>query len=214
MRTHLIRLTVGLNREHMPSFIPETKTLLGKLGASAASFPALPVSTATLAQQLNDVETVHLQTKTTRGLISLRTSKVDIVWNGLQADCKYCESICQQNPEQGLALASSSGFHVINVGAHVRDIITVKIDLGTGIAHFAANTKLLPPPSGKLSAAVTYLWRHSPDGLKTIINDDPTPTAHTTLSGLPLGSVINVGVTVKDSTGVSPWSQWIAFYIH
>jgi hypothetical protein len=57
--------------------------------------------------------------------------------------------------------------------------------------------------------AVTYLWRHSVDGLKTIVSDDPTPTAHTTISGLPLGGDVGFGVAVKDSTGVSPWSQWI-----
>src|ERR1700761_6721004 len=108
--SHRIRLMIGLDREHMPSFIPGTKTLAGKLGTSVSSFPALPVSPPILLQQVADVETVHLQTKTTRGLIPLRTAKVDIAWNSLRADCTYCESICQQNPEQGLALASSSGF--------------------------------------------------------------------------------------------------------
>jgi hypothetical protein len=214
MRVHLIRLAIGLDRRNMPSFIPGAKTLLGKLGTSASSFPALPVSPATLEQQLNDVETVHLQTKTTRGLVPLRTTKVDIFWNALSSDCNYCEGVCQQNPEQGLALASSSGFQVINVGLHARDIITVKIELGKGIAHLLVNTQMLPPPSGRPSAAVTYLWRHSIDGLKTIINDDPTPTGRTTLTGLPLGVDINVGVAVKDSKGVSAWSQWIAFHGH
>jgi hypothetical protein len=62
----------------MPSFIPGTKTILGKLGVSLTNFPALPVPPATLEQQITDVETVHLQTRTNRGLIPLRTSKVDI----------------------------------------------------------------------------------------------------------------------------------------
>jgi hypothetical protein len=197
----------------MPSFIPGAKTILGKLGAAAAGFPALPVSTAILTQQLSDVETVHLQTKTTRGLVPLRTSKVDIFWNSLEADCTYCEGICQQNPEQGLALASSSGFHVVIVGEHIRDVIEVKVDLGKGIAHLLANTKMLPAPSGRPSVAVTYLWRHSVDGLKTIVSDDPTPTARITIAGLPLGVDVNFGVAVKDSTGVSPWSQWIVAHI-
>jgi hypothetical protein len=198
----------------MPSFIPGSKTIQGKLATAAPSFPGLPVSPATVLQQLTDVETIHLQTKTNRGLVPLRTTKVDILWNSLEIDCKFCESVCQQNPEQGLALASSTGFHVVTVGEHIREIIQVKFDMGTGVAHLEANVKMLPPPSGRPSVAVTYLWRHSVDGLKTIVNDDPTPTGHTTISGLPLGVTVNFGVTVKDSKGVSPWSQWIAVYIH
>jgi hypothetical protein len=197
----------------MPSFIPGAKTILGKLGASTAGFPALPVSPAILEQQITDVETVHLQTKTSRGLVPLRTSKVDILWNSLQADCTYCESVCQQNPEQGLALASSCGFLVVTAGQRARDVIEVKLDLGKGIAHLRANTKMLPAPSGRPSVAVTYLWRHSVDGLKTIVSDDPTPTAHITIAGLPLGGDVNFGVAVKDSSGVSPWSQWIVAHI-
>jgi hypothetical protein len=197
----------------MPSLIPGAKTIQGKLAAALASFTALPVSPAILLSQISDVETVNLQTRTNRGLIPLRTTKVDILWNSLDLDCKYCETVCQQNPEQGLALASSSGFHVVQVGDHVKEVITIKIDLGKGVAHLAANVKMLPPPSGKPSAAVTYLWRHSIDGLKTIVNDDPTPTGHTTISGLPLGVDVDFGVAVKDSTGVSPWSQWITAHI-
>jgi len=211
---HLIRLTVGLNRRNIPLFFPGAKTIQKKLEAAVGSFPALPVAPPLLLQQINDAEVVDQQTKTNRGLIPLRTSKISTVWGSLEQDCTYCETICQQNPEQGLALASASGFHHVIVGAHVRGIITVKFDLGTGVAHLAANKTLLPPPSGKPSAAVTYLWRHSVDGLKTIVDDESTPTAHTTLSGLPLGVVINVGVAVKDSKATSPWSQWIAFYIH
>jgi hypothetical protein len=198
----------------MPTFIPGAKTIGGKLATALASFPALPVSPPILLQQVADVETVDLQTKTNRGLIPLRTAKVVIVWNSLYEDCAYCQTICQQNPEQGLALASASGFHVIAVGEHVRDVIEVEFDPGTGIAHLLANRQMLPPPSGRPSMTLTFLWRHSVDGLKTIVTDDSTPTGRTTISGLPLGVVVNFGVAVKDSTGVGPWSQWIAAYIY
>lgn len=212
--SHLIRLTIGLRRKHMSSFIPGAKTIQGKLVTSLASFPGLPVSPATLLQQTTDVETVHLQTKTNRGLIPLRTAKVDLLWNSLELDCKYCETVCQQNPEQGLALASSSGFHVVEVGDFAKHVIGVKVDLGKGVARLAANVKMLPPPSGKPAVAVTYLWRHSIDGLKTIVDDAPTPTGHTTISGLPLGVEVAFGVAVKDSFGVGPWSQWITAFVH
>jgi hypothetical protein len=198
----------------MPTFIPGAKTIQGKLAAAAASFPALPVSPAALLQQVADVETVDLQTKTNRGLIPLRTSKVVIVWNSLHEDCAYCETVCQQNPEQGLALASASGFHVVRVGEHVREVIEVKFDPGTGVAHLLAYRTMLAPPSGRPRMTLTFLWRHSVDGLETIVNDDSTPTGRTTISGLPLGAVVHFGVAVKDSTGVSPWSQWIAAYLY
>jgi len=198
----------------MPSLFPGSKTIQGKLAQAVASFPALPVSPATLLQQIADAETIHLQTKTNRGLIPLRTSKISTLWNSLENDCTYCETVCQQNPEQGLALAAASGFHVVLVGDHVKDLIVVKVDPGTGVAHLEANVKMFPPPSGKPSVAVTWLWRHSIDGLKTIVNDDSTPTSRTTISGLPLNTTVAFGAAVKDSTGVGPWSQWITALVH
>ena len=198
----------------MPSLFPGSKTIQGKLAQAVASFPALPVSPATLLQQIADAETIHLQTKTNRGPIPLRTSKISTFWNSLENDCTYCETVCQQNPEQGLALASASGFHVVLVGDHVKDRIVVKVDPGTGVVHLEANVKMFPPPSGKPSVAVTWLWRHSLDGTKTIVNDDSTPTAHTTISGLPLNTTVAFGAAVKDSTGVGPWSQWITALVH
>jgi hypothetical protein len=197
----------------MPSFLPGAKVIQGKLDTNLSSFPALPVSPASLLQQIADVETVHLQTKTNRGLIPLRTTKVDLLWNSLYFDCAYCEGVCQQNAEQGLVLASASGFHVVGVGDRITDIIKVTIELGAGVAHLAASAKMLPAPSGRPSVAVTYLWRHSVDGLQTIVDDDPTPRAHATISGLPLGVDVAFGVAVKDYTGVSPWSQWITAHV-
>jgi hypothetical protein len=212
--SHLIRLTVGLDRRNMPRFIPGTKLVQSRLGTSSSIFTALPVSPATLLTQIGDVEGVHLQTKTNKGLVPLRTSKVDLLWNSLEADCTYCQGLCQQNPEQGLAWANASGFHVVLVGDHTKEVITVKVDLGKGVAHLGANKALLPAPSGRKSAALTYLWRHTVDGGKSIVNDDSTPTHVTTLTGLPLGVDVGFQVAVKDSKAVGPWSQWITALVH
>jgi hypothetical protein len=210
---HLIRLTVGLDRRNMPRFLPGSKLIQSKLAASTSIFPALPVSPATLLTQIGDVESVQLQTKTNKGLIALRKTKVDALWTSLESDCTYCEGLCQQNPEQGLAWASASGFHLVGVGEHLRDVISIKVDLGKGIAHLDANKAMLPAPSGKKSAAVVYLWRHTVDGGKTIVNDEPTSTHVTTITALPLGVEVGFGVARKDAKGIGPWSQWFTAFI-
>ena len=198
----------------MPSFIPGSKVIQKKLADNIGQFPALPVSPATLATQISDVETVHLETKTNKGLIQARTAKVDALWISFEADCTYVEGLCQQSPEQGLALAAASGFHVMAVGEHKKEIITITLEIGKGIAHLEANTTMLPAPSGKKAVARTYLWRHSIDGGKTIVVDEGTPTARTVISGLPLQVEASFGVAVKDSTGTGPWSQWITAFVH
>ncbi len=102
----------------------------------------------------------------------------------------------------------------MGVGERAKEIIEVTLDVGKAIVHLKANASMLPAPSGKKSVARTYLWRHSLDGGKTIVGDEPTPTAHTTISGLPLGVDVSFAVAVKDSTGVGTWSQWITTFVH
>ena len=212
---HRIRLTVGLDREKMPSFIPGSKTLQGKLAASSASFSALPVSAAAVLTQIGNVETAHLATKTARGLILARTVQVDILWGNFQSDCTYCEGICNAapTPAQGLALAEASGFHVVEVGVIVKAIIEVTVVVGTGTVHLKANASQLHGLSNKPSAAKTYLWRHILGGTTTV-NDDPTSTASTTITGLPLGQTVGFQVAAKDSAGAGPWSVVIPASIH
>jgi hypothetical protein len=213
--SHLIRLSVGLDKRKMPSFIPGSKTLQGKLAASLASFPALPVSAATLLTQVGNVETAHLATKTARGLIPARTVQIDILWSSFLADCTYCEGVCNAaaTPAQGLVLAGASGFHVVEVGDIVKQIIEISVDVGTGTAHLRANASQLHGLSNKPSAAKTYLWRHMLNGT-TIVNDDPAPIARTTITGLPLGQTVGFQVAAKDSAGVGAWSVVIPASIH
>jgi hypothetical protein len=213
--SHLIRLSVGLDKRKMPSFIPGSKTLQGKLAASSASFPALPVSAAALLTQVGNVETAHLATKTARGLIPARTVQVDILWGSFLADCTYCEGICNAaaTPAQGLALAEASGFHIVEVGGIVKAIIETTVEVGTGTVRLKANASQLHGLSNKPSAAKTYLWRHILGGTTTV-NDDPTSIASTTITGLPLGQTVGFQVAAKDSAGAGAWSVVIPASIH
>jgi hypothetical protein len=213
--SHLIRLSVGLDKRKMPSFIPGSKTLQGKLAASLASFPGLPVSAAALLTQAGNVETAHLATKTARGLIPARTVQVDILWGSFLADCTYCEGVCNAaaTPAQGIVLAGASGFHLVRVGDVVKQIIEITVQVGTGTVHLKANASQLHGLSNKPSAAKTYLWRHILNGT-TIVNDDPTPIASTTITGLPLGQTVGFQVAAKDSAGVGAWSVVIPASIH
>ena len=212
---HRIRLTIGLDKNKMPSFIPGSKVVQGKLAGAVASFSALPISPAVLLTQIGNVETAHLATKTARGLISARTVQVDILWGSFESDCTYCEGICNAaaTPAQGLALAAASGFHIVEVGAIVKAIIGITVEVGTGTVHLKANASQLHGLSNKPWAAKTYLWRHILGGTTTV-NDDPTPIASTTITGLPLGQTVGFQVAAKDSAGAGPWSVVIPASIH
>jgi len=217
--SHLIRLSVGLDKRKMPSFIPGSKVVQGKLASAAASYPALPISPAVLLTQIGNVETAHLATKTARALIPARTVQVDVLWGSFLADCTYCEGVCNAaaTKAQGLALAEASGFHVVEVGAIVKAIIEITVEVGTGTVHLKANASQLYGLSNKPSAAKTYLWRHiltGTTGTTTIVNDDPTPIASTTITGLPLGQTVGFQVAAKDSAGAGAWSVVIPASIH
>jgi hypothetical protein len=212
---HRIRLTIGLDKDKMPSFLPGSKVVQGKLAGAVASFPALPISPAVLLTQIGNVETAHLATKTARGLIPARTAQVDILWGSFESDCTYCEGICNAaaTPAQGLALAEASGFHIVEVGGIVKAIIETTVEVGTGTVRLKANASQLHGLSNKPSAAKTYLWRHILGGATTV-NDDPTSIASTTITGLPLGQTVGFQVAAKDSAGAGAWSVVIPASIH
>ena len=212
---HRIRLTIGLDKEKMPSFIPGSKVVQGKLAGAVASFPALPISPAVLLTQIGNVETAHLATKTARGLIPARTVQVDVLWGSFLADCTYCEGVCNAaaTPAQGLVLAGASGFHIVEVGDIVKQIIETTVQVGTGTVRLKANASQLHGLSNKPSAAKTYLWRHILGGTTTV-NDDPTSIASTTITGLPLGQTVGFQVAAKDSAGAGAWSVVIPASIH
>jgi hypothetical protein len=211
---HRIRLDIHLRKEKAPSFFSGARVIQQKQAASTGLLPALPVSPTALLGQITDAEAVHLQTKTIRGLIGTRTTKINLIWTSLEGNLSYCQGLCDNNPSQALLLADASGYHVTEVGTHVRDLIAVTLEIGHGIVHLRANVAQIPVPSGKPSVSRLWLWRHTLDGGKTIINDDPTSTSRATITGLPLGVDVGFGVAVKDSTGTGPWSIWIPVHIH
>ena len=211
---HRIRLDIHLRKERVPSFFSGARIIQQKQAASTALLPALPVSPTALLGQITDGESVHLQTKTMRGLIGTRTTKINLVWTSLESNLSYCQGLCDNDPSQALVLADASGYHVTQVGTPVRELIAITLEIGHGIVHLTANAAQIPVPSGRTSVSRTWLWRHTVDGGKTIVNDDSTPTAHTTITGLPLGADVGFGVAVKDSTGTGPWSIWIPVHVH
>jgi hypothetical protein len=46
------------------------------------------------------------------------------------------------------------------------------------------------------------------------INEEPTPVAHTSISGLPTMTEVGFHVVVKDATGTSAWSQTVTIFVH
>ena len=212
--THRIRLDIHLQKKRVPSFFSGARVIQQKQAASTTLLPALPVSPAALLAQITDAEGVHLQTKTTRGLIGTRTTKIGVVWTSLESNLSYCQGLCDNNPSQGLVLADASGYHVTQIGTAFRPLIGITVDVGKGSVRLRANVAQFPAPSGRKSVALTWLWRHTLDGGKTIVNDDPTPTSRTTITGLPLGADVGFSVAVKDSTGTGPWSIWIPAHVH
>ena len=211
---HRIRLDIHLQKNKVPAFFSGCHVIQTKQAASTTLLPALPVSPSTLLGQITAAEAIHLQTKTTKGLIGTRTTAINLIWTSLESNLSYSQGLCDNNPSQALVLADASGYHITEVGTPVRPLIGITLDIGVGTAHLKANVAQFPAPSGKKSVALTWLWRHSIDGGKTIVNDDPTPTGETTITGLPLGTQVNFSAAVKDRTGTGPWSMWIPVFVH
>jgi hypothetical protein len=208
-----IRFAVGLDQRKVEPFLIGASTIQGRLATNASLFGSLPVSASVLQNQIMDAHSAHLATKTNKGLVGVRTTKIGIVWTSLVTDCAYVQLLSDQNPALAQQYAEGSGFRIWEGGARSKALLDAELTNNKGEVKLEANASLLEAPSGMKSAQRLYLWRHTLDG-KTYIDDDATTVSYTLIQGLPLLTEVGFQVAVKDSKGASAWSQTVTILIH
>jgi hypothetical protein len=209
-----LRLTVGLDKDDYPKLSAGAKMIQTKMAAASATFPTPIPTMAILSGLIVAYDTAQESTKTTKAAIGTRNTARDALWSALESECSYVQVICDANLGQAANYADLSGFKIVSIGSHVKEILAVDVVLGTGTVHLVANKSKLPVPGGRKYSAKTFLWRYTLNGGQTWILADPTPIAKTTIAGLPLMTPVGFAVAMKDSKGTGDWSQTVTVLVH
>jgi hypothetical protein len=212
-----VRIILGIPWEDFPAAVVAVKNISAKMTQNASIFVSPSPSMAVFAQQCLDFEQAHEAVVNTRakGATAVRLAKRDIARAGAESERGYVQFLSDGSPENGASYAAAAGMRIVLPGTRVHAILTAALVPGVPgeVRLRACASQLVPPGTGKARKRV-YLWRHTLDGGKSFLNDDPTAVANTTVSGLPLGTIVGFQVAVKDALGVSDWCQMVSILVH
>jgi hypothetical protein len=212
-----VRIILGIPWEDFPAAVLAVKNIAAKMTQNASIFVSPSPSMAVFTQQCLDFEAAHeavVNTKAT-GATAVRVAKRDIARASSESERGYVQFLSDGSPENGASYAAAAGMRIALPGTRVHAILTAALVPGVpgDVRLRASASQLVPPGPGKARKRL-YLWRHTLDGGKSFVDDDPTPVASTTVSGLPLSTVVGFQVAVKDALGVSDWCQMVSILLH
>jgi hypothetical protein len=205
--THIPKAKIGAERENIQSVLDRGKAVQGAATGATTIYNGAPVTAAVFGPEVTDLDTKHQATKTNKNAVGARNASRDTVWGSLVLLLAFVNDLCRKQPDQAATIIDASGFPQCDVGHAVKPLVGLSATTNPGEVGVEANASQLLPPSGKKHTRKTWLYRHSVDGGKTWISDDPQPVARTLLKGLPAQVEVAVQVAVKDATGQSAWTQ-------
>jgi hypothetical protein len=210
---HRSRIICDIKWDDFAAVGPAVQNIYDRMSTNIAQFPNCNPPMATYLVQVQDYAAAHKAVVTThaKGAATIRIAKRDVVRTGTEMNRTYVQLLSDQSPELAGTYATESGFGIWVPGTHNRDILVATV-LGNGAVTLRAAASLLPVLGTGKSRNRTYLWRHTLDG-KTYINDDSTPVANTTITGLPVNTIVGFEVAVKNSVGVAAYCQTLAVFV-
>jgi hypothetical protein len=211
---HRIRVVSGLVRFEIPGLITGSTLIHDRMLQGVSIFTAPNPSLPILAGQISDLTVAQQATKNNKSAIPNRDLKRDIVWTSIQSEVAMVQGLCNQSPEQAAMIAAAAG---MGISPHItapKPVIEATLTLTPGTVLVVANASMVLGASLKTTRNRTWLWRHTLDGGKTFVNDDPTAVARTQITGLPLNTEIGFQVAAKDSKGLGIWTQPYALFVH
>ncbi len=128
----------------------------------------------------------------------------------LESECSYVQTVCDESPEQAVAIASAAGFTVASAPVHDNPVLKVKNGASPGTVHLDANVAKLAGRSGKKTC---FNWQWTADGGRTFNDAPSTPHGKTTIAKLPPLTMVGFRVSVTDVRGSARWSPVVSILV-
>ena len=200
MRSTIIhRVLAVLNLpEHVPDQIKAGEAVQSAL-AHNTNFPLPdPIITA-----FNDALTKYGAAETAaqtraKGTIAARNAAKVIYIGALHALKARVQQVADANPEQAEAIITSTTLAVKKSPMRQKQGFVAKYGATSGTVHVTAPAACCAP--------LSYEWQYSLDGGKTWVETANTLQAKTTITGLPVATVVEFRYRVTTKTGQGDWS--------
>jgi hypothetical protein len=181
--------------------------------ADAVGFPNPVPTLAVLLAQITALDTAQRVVATgQRGApTGTRNTARDALWSSLHSLKAYVQTLADASPENSFTIVKSSGFKLATKGSHTKPPLDARLTGLSGVVGLVANARALTGGAKKHAA---FNWQYSVDGGHTWVALPGTPTASTTVSGLPVMTNVSFRVSVTMAKVVQPWSQVVTIPVH
>jgi hypothetical protein len=166
----------------------------------ATPSPAL----ADITTAIGDLQTAQANLSRTKGAVAARNDKKEALVQLLQELRAYVQKTADADPENGAAIVQSSGLPARKAVVHKARVFAARPGASSG------SVEVLAPVAARRAS---YEWQFSTDGGKTWTESAPSMRARTTISGLPVASMVQVRFRSVTKAGPSDWSQPVTIVV-
>jgi hypothetical protein len=196
--TIIHRIIAVLN---LPEHVPDQIKYGEAVSAALVSNPWFPLPDAIITafdDGLAKYSTTATAAQTrAKGTVAARNAAQVVYIGALHALKGRIQQVADANPEQAETIIKSTTLSVKKTTLRQKQALAAKYGATSGTVHVTA------PVGG---ARASYDWQYSIDGGKTWVDAPNTLQAKTTITGLPVATVVEFRVRVTTKTGMGDWS--------
>jgi hypothetical protein len=204
--TQRLKAVLGLRKTNIPHLIRLATLIYTNMLANATMFVSPPVTMAALLLLIEALQSAQTAVATAKNLAPARDLKRDALVTALEQLQSFVQTICDGNTAQAATVINAAGMKIRTVAVKIKPLIVIKLTVASGGVILKAHASALR--AGKKSKSVLYNWQSTGDGGKTIANAPPSSVANTTMTGLTPNVEYGFRVSITDSTGQGPWTDW------
>jgi hypothetical protein len=160
--------------------------------------PPLPTTTGSIATLATAETATQARTK---GTAEARNAARTALLSELHVAKSYVQQVADASPDQAEAIITSAGMHVAKSAARTKAPFAVKLGPVSGSVHLAAKAA---------ARRASYDWEWSGDGGKTWTLVPSTLQAKTSITGLPVGTIVLFRYRAVTKTGEGDWVEAIS----
>jgi hypothetical protein len=139
-----------------------------------------------------------------KGTVAARNAARVVFVGALQAVKARVQAVADATPEQAEAIITSAGLAVKRTTSRQKQTFAVKYGPTSGSVEVIAKAA---------GARACYEWQYSLDGGKTWVSVPNTSQAKTSITQLPVATVVEFRYRVTTKAGMGDWSQPISILV-
>jgi hypothetical protein len=183
--------------EHVPDQIKFGESVQAALVNNPDFSHTDPIITAFIdaLTKYNAAETAA-QTRA-KGTIAARNAAKVVFIGALHALKARIQQVADAKPDQAEAIITSTTLAVKRTSSRQKQTFAARYGATAGTVHLVAKA---------VAARASYDWQYSADGSKTWVDEPNTLQAKTTITGLPVATVIQFRYRATTKSGQGDWS--------